>query len=198
MAIELSVPTERAERSEITVNHALAHFREQAAGDTVLTATRMSRTRYVSDFSRQDAIVRMVSIAEDFTIGSLFDTTRRLLPQTPPFVAKLWDQEFARVSRSWSDRLRAWRDYHGIRVKVEFPDAQRLEAFIQVRNAVTHGLGGLSPDQLTSRNKVVGILRTGGVHIDGDRIDLTDSDVERCAETVRQLVSWLDDASRRL
>jgi hypothetical protein len=189
------VSSERAEQSSARVRRALAHYRTQVAdrGDAirVVAGRRPSRGGWYQTFHAQDAILRIVSIAEDFSIGRFVDAIE---PTLPPhgIVTELWDAQLDRASDTWQQRDELWKTYKNVNVAT-FPQMQVLQGFIVARNAVAHGLGQLTRKQLRKRASTVGRLGQADIRVRGDVLDLGAADVERCAGAVLAFIAWLDD-----
>jgi hypothetical protein len=135
----------------------------------------------------------LVAIAEEFTYGLLLELTSRKLPADTR-VSALWDSHVDRETDTWEQRIATWRLIHSISIPSS-PRYDVLFAFIQARNAIVHGLGSLTRKQLRDRTKSVARLRAARISVSGTQLVLNDSHVEQCADAVRRLIRWLDDAA---
>lgn len=202
----LAVRFERSELALAHVNRTAARFaaetsqsrrRRFAPGSRVLATAPPSPYQESWDVSRvEDALVRLIAIAEEFTHGLLLELTNLKLPDDPR-VAVLWDAHVDRETDTWEQRIATWRLVHSIAIPSS-PRYDLLFAFIQARNAIVHGLGSLTRKQLRDRTKSVARLRAAHISVSGNRLVLTESHVDRCAEAVRTLIRWLDDTAARV
>jgi hypothetical protein len=202
----LSVQFERSEVALAHVNRAAARFeaettqsrrRRFALASRVLATSRPPSYHDSWNVSRvEDALVRLIAIAEEFTHGLLIEVTNLHLPSDPR-VAALWDKHVDRETDTWEQRMATWRLMHGLAIQTS-PRYDALLAFIEARNAVVHGLGSLTRKQLRTRNRSVDRLRAARIAVSGDRLILGEEDVAACADSVRTLVRWLDDAAAAL
>jgi hypothetical protein len=131
-----------------------------------------------ADVRHGNAVVDAVATVEVFTGNRL-----RLLD---PLVTE--DDVF-----SWPKREKAWR-----KRCVELEDSGEiwlaLKGFIQVRNALQHGLGRLTDFQLAPlrRTEILDSIRAAGCLLEGDRVRLRFDDVESCFDVCAAFVVWLD------
>jgi len=102
----------------------------------------------------------------------------------------------------WSARAKEWRGATGFDVAAH-PRWPEFMGFVEARNALQHGLGRLTNTQLdpTSRKgreprrvQVLRNLAASGLSLNGDRVSVFPSDVERCATACRELVLAADTA----
>lgn len=186
----MTVSSERAERSTIRANRALAHFRTETAAAPMGSSRDTSAAGGTAVYRAHDAILRLVAIAEDFSIGRFVDAIEPLLPSGAT-VSKLWEAELDRSGDTWRKREGLWRSYKSIKVS-KFPRNNELQAYIEARNAITHGLGRLTRRQLRGRAATLDKLRPANIVVRGDELVLGSSDVEACAEVVKAFIVWLD------
>lgn len=104
---------------------------------------------------------------------------------------------------TWRARADAWRDKAGVNIAAH-PRWPELMGFVEARNALQHGLGRLTDMQLspTSRRgreprraQVLRDLAASGLVVNGDRVTVLASDVERCAAVCRELVLAADNVA---
>jgi hypothetical protein len=136
-------------------------------------------------------VTRLISIAEEFTIGRFIDATERLVPTTPDFVPTLWEHELANVSSNWARRIGGWKQLHHLNVK-RFPYWAELDGYIAARNIIAHGLGTLTSRQWRDDETTPRRLGAAKIEIHARRLALDASHVERCAELVGLYIDWLD------
>lgn len=195
----MTVVSERAEEAQVRVNRALAHFRDQVEGDeTRPGAADFGRTTSGAwatgkNFHLHDAVLRLVAIAEDFSIGRLVEVVEATLPPDP-IVSELWETVLDRSGDGWDQRDKLWKRYQHVDVAA-FPQRQALVGFIDARNAIAHGLGGLTRRQLRKRDRTIGRLEKANIQLVGDLIVIDASHVEACASVVKAFIDWLDRSS---
>jgi hypothetical protein len=188
------VSSERAEQSEARANRALAHFRLQSAGESARVGSGGLRggttASGASALQSHDAILRLVAIAEEFSTGRFVDAIEIRLP-SDPVVSALWEAELDRSGDTWPKRNELWKKYKNVNIKA-FHHHKELQGFIQARNSITHGLGGLTRRQLRNRIATVRELRDANIDLRGDSLVIDASHVEACAAIVKAFVLWLD------
>lgn len=194
-------PSPFFERSELALgnlNRALAEFQREIAAFTrrsVLLPSRLFARTHAGEPARgartEDALVRFVAIADEFTLGLLIDLTEAKLP-TDRRVALLWDRFEERHTDTWEQRFSSWEGLHQITVSA-FPNYSPLWGYIEARNALVHGLGALTRKQLRTRSRCLGRLSSARIHLTGDRLTLRLQDATNCAGVVRDLIEWLDN-----
>lgn len=188
--------TERGEQSEFRVNRALAHYRAQvqaAQGRSV--RSRITRRAPVGaglgvTFQSHDAILRLVAIAEDFSIGHFVDVVEPLLP-ADAVVAALWDAELDRSSDTWPQRLALWERYKNVRFTT-FEKSGALSGFIEARNSIAHGFGELTRKQRKKSDSAKGKLLNANIRVQGESLIIEATHVEQCASVVKAFIAWLD------
>ena len=191
--------SERAEQTEARVNRALAHYRVQVQADQLRSPSGRMRRGTVGSaassrsFQAQDAILRLVAIAEEFSIGRFVDVIEALLP-ADQLVSALWDAELDRSSDTWGRRNTLWKRYRSVDISA-FALRDPLEGFIEARNSIAHGLGDLTRKQLRRRASAIEKLRRANVGVQGTGVVIADTDVEHCARVVNAYIAWLDASS---
>jgi hypothetical protein len=193
----VAVLSAKAERSRNLVNLALADYRQQTGSTPVLlTTTGLTRRgpfrRAVSQkFRSHDALLRLVAIAEDYSVGQLIDVTEARLSSNS-IVQALWDSELERSGETWARRLDLWRSYYKVEIRSSFSAYAELRGFIEARNAIAHGLGELSRKQQRDRARTIGRLANANIQLHGNALVITSLHVERCAVVVGSFIEWLD------
>jgi hypothetical protein len=181
-----------AESSADAANRALAHFRQQQApGDSRrLRPDSRPSGRLFSTYNVRDALLRLVAIAEDFSLARLLEVGESKLPEGD-FARLLWEAELKRSADTWDQRNALWTRYLGVSFGA-FERHEALTGFIDARNAISHGLGDLTRKQLRSRDTIVERLRKAGITVRGDSLAIGERHVEECAAVVRAYIVWLD------
>lgn len=135
--------------------------------------------------SHVNALVDLVAVTESFFADRLAEVVPG--PRQPS---------------AWHDRVKALRGATGFDVAAH-PRWPELMGFVEARNALQHGLGRLTNKQLdpTSDNgreprrvQVLRNLAASRLSLNGDRVSVLPSDVERCAAACRELVLAADAA----
>src|SRR5579862_2394619 len=190
-----------SETSLALINRALAAFRlevDAASGTGVVVAlpsriwsgrARLSSTRR-RGVRTEDALVRFMSIADEFTFGLLIHVTETKLPKDER-IRVLWARYEERHSNTWEQRFASWEALHKVAVS-SFPKYSPLWGYIEARNAIVHGVGSLTRRQLAKRARSVGRLSTARIGVSGDRVILAPGNAIECAVVVRELITWLD------
>ncbi|GAB4062476.1 hypothetical protein GCM10028777_02340 [Angustibacter speluncae] len=145
------------------------HLAGSSLTDRGRHASRPEQTR------EANAVVDMVAVAEAFSIDRLLDSW----PSTPP----------ANVG-TWKKRQKAWLD-----VGADLTGATSwaaLMGYVEVRNALQHGLGRLTDQQMGRRDQTLTRVAASGVDLNGDRVTVRDNDVDRCYCTCRNFVHQAD------
>lgn len=125
-----------------------------------------------------NAIVDMVAIAEAFSIDRLVAGW----PDTP-----------TATTATWMKREKAWR-----KVGADLTSTKSwlaLMGYVEVRNALQHGLGRLTGQQLGRRDQTLTRIAASGVDLNGDRVTVEDRDIDLCYRTCRLFVHEADDAA---
>jgi hypothetical protein len=74
-----------------------------------------------------------------------------------------------------------------------FSDWPSLMGFVEVRNAIQHGLGRLTERQLGKHKaQIRGWLTAAAVPLNGDQVILRSEDVTRCGQVCGRFIRWLD------
>ncbi len=134
--------------------------------------------------------MRLVSIAEEVSLGLLVEATERVLPQGTVMRA-LWDFQ-REATDTWPQRLGVWKRVHSITVGASFQRYGEFVGFVEARNAIVHGLGSLTEKQMRDRERTVARLRGARIPVTGTRLGLHRFHVDLCASVVREFIVWLD------
>jgi hypothetical protein len=136
----------------------------------------------------------MVSIVEHFAVRLTIDKLRDTLPSGPRVLADAISDINRRVEARWSDRLSAWRNWFGLDLSTD-PDFAQLLGFVEARNAILHGRGALTRQQLASDagRAVIGKLATAGIQVTLGRLQIGQAAVELCARASKKSILVLDE-----
>lgn len=150
----------------------------------------------LADVGSRASIPLHVSVAEEFQRRRLIDYSARQIPSPNRMLGALWRQAQRDRELSWDKQVDAWKEWHGIQLKQQ-PWWASFTGFIETRNALVHGLGGLTPRQIRNRQEVLTALKAAGVSVEFDgRLMLTEHHVRSCAELACGLITWLDEVTR--
>jgi len=129
-----------------------------------------------------NVIVDLVAEVENFTVFRL-QSIKPNLTETDLF--------------SWTKRKNAWLKHGTVDLASLGSSWPRVQGFVEVRNALQHGLGELTDFQLSlaHRERVLAAVRSCSVHLDGGRVMLHPADVSRCADSCLTFISMLDCAA---
>lgn len=82
---------------------------------------------------------------------------------------------------------------HKLELSAAGTDWLRMMGYVEIRNAIQHGLGRLTESQVSARrHDTLRWIRASGVYLDGDQVRLAGSDVAACFATCAAFVIWLD------
>lgn len=190
------VPTELCERTQAATNVVLADYFSRNMGLSPVNVTRsrlgLSATQ-VTELPAHDAIVRMVSYAEHYASTELRATVETRLTGEGPIYDAARAQITHQLDANWhsrSTRSKSWLALD-LRAQASF---RRLEGFVEARNAIVHGLGELTDQQLSNsrRKKTHQRLREARIPLSGRRLLIEERHVVSCAENVCAFAAWLD------
>jgi len=106
----------------------------------------------------------------------------------------MWEAILGKADRSWFSRDEVWKREFNIDLW-ECPDYAPLRGFVEARNAVSHGLGYLTDQQLSRLPDVESNLKAANVELDGRRVLFGDRHLEATAYIAIGFVTWLDFAA---
>jgi|ERR1700761_5879344 len=145
---------------------------------------------YDSESARQQGcFLRMISIVEaylDIISESLFHEN---VPTMHDLVRRLVEDAGLRASSTWNERKAAFSAYHKIQFG-EFSRWSELDAGIEVRNSIAHGLGRLTHRQrggnITSKLSQIGIVVQDG------SVLISDANLMQCRDVCIDFINYLD------
>lgn len=182
--------TERAEASCALLVATLAAHR-----GTVARQPTRSRTRRLAppaedraQIQCQATLVRLLSITEAFCVDRLLDQVElAVAPDRHPSAAGAWDDAAIGATRSWNNQKRAYKQWLGVG-----PSWTPIEHLAHARNAVAHGLGALTRQQLRDVDSVIAKLKLVGIPVQSERVVLSDSSLATAAMICREFIRELD------
>ena len=139
---------------------------------------------------------RMVAIVEAYVDGvsrALF--ANALIGQSELFSSLVSSAE-SRAYDNWNERKKVFTEHHRIPLS-ECANWQAIDAAIEIRNAVAHGLGRLTARQRNSAT--IGKLSQIAISVVDDRPIVDISGITQCYHYCREFISSLDrKASMRI
>jgi hypothetical protein len=139
----------------------------------------------------ESTYLRFVSIAEAFTDVMIELLFGRAVPAPSALVSALIDEKLDRAGR-WDDR-RELLLLHDIRLS-DFVQWQQLDAGIEVRNTIAHGLGALTRRQVRDA-KLPAKLQSIHVRLESRRVILSEGNISELRNVCVDYVRWLDQKS---
>lgn len=141
--------------------------------------------------NKQGCFLRLISVVEayvDIACAALFQETA---PIGQDLVRRLVENAELRASTTWQERKDAFDKYHNIRLGT-LARWSELDAGIEVRNAIAHGLGQLTPKQRNGAapQKILQI----GVGLSDGRVLITDASLQQCRDACLAFIRSLDEA----
>jgi hypothetical protein len=141
--------------------------------------------------SRQGCFLRLISVVEayvDLACDALF---REKAPTANDLVRRLVEGAELRASTTWQERRDAFERYHNIRLGT-LARWSELDAGIEVRNAIAHGLGQLTPRQ--RRSAAARKIHQIGVSSNDGRLLITEASLKQCRDVCVAFILSLDNA----
>lgn len=144
-----------------------------------------------AEATKQACFFRMISVVEaylDTLSAALF---RERAPTSHDLVRRLIAAAELRASATWDERKTAFANYHGVSLG-QLARWSELDCGIEVRNAIAHGLGKLTPRQRTKRVRTkIGQI---GVRLSDGAVVVTDASLQRCRDACVEFIRSLDNA----
>ena len=138
----------------------------------------------------QAAYLRLVSIVEAYTDVMMDALFQRAVPTRDELINRLVEDRILQSSANWAERRDTYQLYHGISLG-SCPVWSKLDAGIEVRNAIAHGLGILTPLQ-RKKGGILGQFSAVKVTLESGRIVLARESLDECINFCRAYVQWLD------
>jgi hypothetical protein len=169
----VTVPTEQAEWALRRLTSRTADYLDLSRHAP--TSGRHAAQRLVTRDA--NALVDLVAVAESFC------------------VARLASVGIAADVNTWDKRAKAWLK-RSVDLAQAYPGWGPLLGFVEVRNAIQHGLGRLTDRQLGKRKaQTLTYIAAATVRLNGDAIIVGPDDVARCDRNCASFVRWLDAAA---
>ncbi len=184
------VPSAEAEAASALLFRTIGAHRAAVAA---LKAQPRSRLRPSADGDPvqdrcQATLVRLLSITEAFSAELLSrEVNRSVAVAANATAVKIAEDAVIRGTAGWSDQRRSFKDWLGVD-----EDWKAVERLAEARNAVAHGLGKLTRHQMRREQSVKDKLKAAGIHVDNNRVMLSDSNLAAAASTCRDFIERLD------
>jgi len=141
----------------------------------------------------EDALLRTVALVETFASGRL-RTGQSAYMSIPGHTLTVWEGILGRADRSWLKRHEVWKREFNVHLW-DCPDYASFRGFVEVRNAVTHGLGQLTDQQIGRLAEVDTLFEAARVARGGRWVLFGDQHVEAASHVSVAVVKWLDAAA---
>lgn len=141
----------------------------------------------------QATYFRLVSIVEAYTDVMTDALFQKAVPTRDELVNRLIEDRILQSSSNWAERKDTYQAYHHISLG-SCPAWSKLDAGIEVRNAIAHGLGMLTPLQ-RKKSGLPGQLNAVKVALESGHIILARESLDECIGFCRTYVQWLDQAA---
>jgi hypothetical protein len=174
-----------------------ADFRSSYAAAAIrpLGRIRSTQTTLGSHDSRlataEGAYLRMISIDEAYCDALSIEVLRGAFPAPDRRLQELIAEHELRACSSWRNRADAFATYHGVKLS-QFPDWAKLKAGVEIRNAIAHGLGGLTVRQRDEAAKHRRTFAQNQVVLVGFRLEVRPDAVKECLRYSAAFIRWLD------
>jgi hypothetical protein len=191
----ISIEAEQAAR--LIMSTAAQHRRLES----LLAATSMPRGRLrvlpTSSSSRQvraqATLLRLVSITEAHIVGEL---VKRIEPHAPPPRTSILDDIYNAAEdqaiSSWPKIAESYKRWIHINLN-KYPDWKKIEAALDARNAIAHGVGQLTRRQSRkNQSELEASLKSININVRGARLDISEIAIKEMAAVCRRFIIWLD------
>ncbi|MFC5831202.1 hypothetical protein [Nonomuraea insulae] len=135
-------------------------------------------------------IFRYVSITEAYIDALSSELMSNAMPYSNPLVKILIEEYEIQTTSNWERRHEKFSKIHSIRLK-ECSEWNKVNAAIEVRNTIAHGLGRLTPLQQKKAN-IASALSAIGVSIDAGRVRLTLATARTVRDACRAFIRSVD------
>jgi hypothetical protein len=139
---------------------------------------------------QQATLFRMVSIVESYLDALSRELVSEAIPQHFSMLEPLLEDFNSGTTATWSRRIQTYNRYHKINLKKQ-TSWRELEAAIDVRNSIAHGLGRLTATQAAKKRQVEARLKFIEVLIVDHELRYSDRSIEivrrACSDFVRSV-----------
>jgi hypothetical protein len=197
--VPITIVSQAVEDSSKLVMAALAlHLRQEALLRTAPTVHGRlhggSRVSPPAQVRAQATLVRLVSIAEAFVATQLASRLEGELPgPRKRLVESIFVNAEDRALATWPNLKEHYQNWIGIKFSDSSPLWLQLDAFINGRNAIMHGLGELTRRQARKNlPQLETNLRSVGLIVHGGRITIPTNALQTASRVCRDFIHWLD------
>jgi hypothetical protein len=184
-----TVPSQRAEDAAHLLMRTLGGHRTRLAGLAPAVPSRLGATRNDRvQVACQSTLIRFASITEAYCADALVDAAERLAqPGRARTMQAIWNEAAIAATRTWNDQKSAYKTWLGVTISWE-----TIDAVADARNAVAHGLGSLTRQQMRKQASVTARLAQLGIALVGRDLDLNDTSLQGVALKCRDFIFTLD------
>lgn len=143
-------------------------------------------------------ILGMVAVIENFVVGALHSRLEETLARDSELHASAQDALAREIDRGWPERKKLLKRWVTDPLD-DFTPFKGVEAFIEVRNAIAHGLGRLTKRQIGGDGGVAvrqKLRQVGVTEVRGQLVIGTPS-IDLCAVCCKASIIGWDGAARR-
>jgi hypothetical protein len=185
----VTVPSQRAEDAADLLMRTLGSHRTRLAGLAPAVPSRLRATRTDRvQVACQSTLIRFASITEAYCADALVEAAEQLAqPGRARTMQTIWDEAAVAATRTWNDQKSAYKTWLGVTISWA-----TIDAVADARNAVAHGLGSLTRQQMRKRAAVDARLAQLGVALVGRDLELNDASLQGVALKCRDFIFALD------
>ena len=167
----------------------LGAHRTQISGMTATPPARLGTSGHDRfQVAHQATLIRKASITEAYCADALLAAAEALAqPSTTSTMQTMWEELAISATRTWKDQQSAFKNWVGVTIKWD-----TIDGMADARNAVAHGLGSLTRQQLRNEARVRSRLTKVGLSVTGRDIQLTDTTLQGLAIKCRDFILDLD------
>src|SRR4051812_30280876 len=183
------VASPRAEASCQLLMRTLGNYQAQSVTLTAPRISRLSARRHEKlEIAQQATLIRLASITEAYCGDALIEAAEVLaLPGPTSIVQALWDEAAIKATRTWNEQKSAYKKWLHLTIKWEV-----IDAMADARNAIAHGLGSLTRQQIKDQATIAARLGSLSIGLSGRDIVLTDRSLKGLALKARAFILDLD------
>jgi hypothetical protein len=173
---------------QIHREHLLTNKSVAGRPDTPISHPRIGR--YADTVARREAcLFRMVSVIEVY-VDVMFELALRMhVPPASPRLETLLAQAALNSSKTWGARKQ-----HALDLSlpiVKFGNWSQVDAAIEARNSIAHGLGSLSRIQRQAKD-VAGKVKAIGITVIDNHLEFGPSTLDQVRDVLVEFVTYLD------
>jgi hypothetical protein len=177
---------------------ALIHHAEHDIPSAATVSPRAGRARTTSagystdprDWLRETALLRLMSIIEAYVDAVSMHRMGKVLDQRQMLVSLMVGDFELASSGTWQDRHDSYERYHGFTLRSR-DRWEAINAGIEVRNCLMHGMGNLTAKQRT-QTKLATVVKVLEVTIGSNRMYMSAATVPKLADACTAFVKHVD------